>query len=44
MENELTTIRYIRDIGLICSSFNGTLKFFDAFDFNEQWCTSNASR
>jgi len=34
----------VRDIGLICSTFNGTVKFFDAFNFNEQWCTTNKER
>jgi WD40 repeat protein len=43
-ENEITCIRYVRDIGLICSTFNGTIKFFDAFNFNEQWCTMNKQR
>ena len=41
---EITSIKYVRDIGLIATSFNGTLKFFDAFEFQEQWCSSNASR
>jgi len=30
---EITSIKYVRDIGLIATSFNGTLKFFDAFEF-----------
>lgn len=44
LENEITCIRYFRDIGLICSTFNGAVKFFDAFDFNEKWCTMNKNR
>lgn len=44
IENEITCIRYIRDIGLICSTFNGTIKFFDAFNFHELWCTTNKQR
>ena len=39
--DEITQIRYVRDIGLIASSFNGTLKFFDAFNFKEYWSTNN---
>lgn len=41
---EITSIKYVRDIGLIATSFNGTLKFFDAFEFQEQWCSGNADR
>lgn len=41
---EITSIKYVRDIGLIATSFNGTLKFFDAFEFQEQWCSSNSVR
>lgn len=41
---EITDIRYIRDIGLIASSFNGTVKFFDLFDFHQVWFTSNEKR
>ena len=44
METEITHIRYVRDIGLICSTFSGTVKFFDAFNFNEQWTTTNKGR
>ena len=29
---------------MIASTFNGTIKFFDAFEFNEQWCTTNKKR
>jgi WD40 repeat protein len=32
-ENEITKLRYIKDIGLIGSAFNGTIKIFDAFSF-----------
>ena len=42
---ELTSIRYIRDIGLIATSLTGVLKIFDAFSFtNEIWKTSNKTR
>ena len=34
----------MRDIGLIASSFNGTVKIFDGFDFKEVWKTSNKNR
>ena len=43
-ENEITELRYIRDIGLIASAFNGTIKFFDSFNFAEQWSTANKQR
>ena len=29
---------------MIASTFSGTVKFFDAFEFNEQWCTTNKNR
>lgn len=32
-ENEITSIRYIKDIGLVATAFNGTIKIFDAFNF-----------
>mmetsp|Transcript_33488 Transcript_33488/g.32550 ORF Transcript_33488/g.32550 Transcript_33488/m.32550 type:complete len:164 (+) Transcript_33488:889-1380(+) len=44
LENELTCIKYLRDIGLVVTSLNGTVKIFDGFDFKEQWKTSNKSR
>ena len=34
-ESEITALRYVRDIGLIASTFSGTVKFFDAFNFHE---------
>jgi hypothetical protein len=44
MENELTCIKYMRDIGLIVTSFNGTVKIFDGFDFKEVWKNNNKNR
>ena len=42
---ELTSIRYVRDIGLIATSLTGALKIFDAFSFtNEMWKTTNKTR
>lgn len=40
----MTCIRYMRDIGLIVTAFNGTVKIFDGFDFKEVWKTTNKSR
>lgn len=34
-------MRYVRDIGLIASAFNGTIKFFDPFDFSQQFQSGN---
>jgi hypothetical protein len=34
----------MRDIGLIATSFNGTIKIFDGFDFKEVWKNSNKTR
>jgi len=44
IENEITSIRYVRDIGLIATALNGTVKIFDAFSFKELWSTSNKTR
>jgi hypothetical protein len=30
---EITGIRYIKDIGLVATSFEGLIKIFDAFNF-----------
>lgn len=43
-ENELTGIRYVRDIGLIVTALNGTIKIFDAFNFKTVWKSTNKSR
>lgn len=43
-ENELTKLRYIKDIGLIGTALNGTIKIFDAFDFKQVWRSTNKSR
>ena len=32
-ENCITKVKYVKDIGLIATAFNGTIKFFDAFNF-----------
>jgi hypothetical protein len=41
---EITQIKYIRDIGLVVSTFNGTIKFFEAISFSEKWVNSNKHR
>lgn len=43
-ENEITGVRYIKDIGLIATAFNGTIKIFDAFNFNQLWKDTNKTR
>ena len=42
--NEITHIKYVRDIGLVASTFTGTVKFFDAFHFSTTWETTNKLR
>ena len=34
----------MRDIGLIVTSLNGTIKLYDCFDFKEVWRSSNKTR
>jgi hypothetical protein len=34
----------MRDIGLIVTSLNGSVKIFDGFDFKELWKTTNKNR
>jgi hypothetical protein len=43
-ENEITKIRYWKDIGLIATTFDGTVKIFDAFNFNQIWKSTNKNR
>ena len=43
-ENEITKIKYYKDIGLICTTFTGTIKIFDAFNFNQIWKNGNKNR
>lgn len=40
----ITQIKYIREIGLLASSFDGTVKFFDPFYLRLSFSTSNATR
>ena len=40
----MTQIRYVRDIGLIATALNGTVKIFDGFDFKELWKSANKHR
>ena len=40
----ITKLKYVKDIGLIASAFNGTIKFFDAFNFYQTWKTENKTR
>lgn len=41
---EITKIRYIRDIGLIGTTFRGIIKIFDAFNFYQIWKNDNKMR
>jgi hypothetical protein len=43
-EQEITGVRYVREIGLICTTFTGVVKFFDGFNFLESWSSSNKQR
>jgi hypothetical protein len=43
-ENEITRLRYYKDIGLIGTTFKGTLKIFDAFSFQQIWKNTNKAR
>ena len=40
----ISKLRYVKDIGLIVTAFNGTIKFFDAFNFYQIWKNDNKSR
>ena len=40
----ITKLKYVKDIGLIATSFNGTIKFFDAFNFYQTWKSENKTR
>lgn len=40
----ISALRYVKDIGLIITAFNGTIKFFDAFNFFQIWKNDNKSR
>ena len=40
----ISNLRYVKDIGLIITAFNGTIKFFDAFNFYQIWKNDNKSR
>ena len=40
----ISRLRYVKDIGLIVTAFNGTIKFFDAFNFYQIWKNDNKSR
>jgi hypothetical protein len=44
ISSEVTNIEYVKDIGLIATGLNGTLKFYDGVDFEERWCYSNKDR
>jgi len=37
-------MKYVTDIGLIVTSFDGTIKFFDPFNFHQIWKSDNKSR
>ena len=40
----ITKVKYVKDIGLIATAFNGTVKFFDPFKFHQTWKTENKTR
>jgi hypothetical protein len=31
--SEITGIRYVKEVGLISTAYDGTIKIFDAYDF-----------
>jgi len=43
-KNEITTICYVKDIGLMTSQLTGSVKIYDAFDFKEVWHSNNKNR
>ena len=43
-KNPISKLRYVKDIGLIVTTFNGTIKFFDAFNFYQVWKNDNKNR
>ena len=42
--NPISKIKYVKDIGLIATAFNGTIKFFDPFNFYQIWRNDNKMR
>lgn len=44
IKNPISKLKYIKDIGLIATTFNGTIKFFDAFNFYQIWKNDNKVR
>ena len=43
-KNAISKIKYFKDIGLIATTFNGTIKFFDPFSFHQLWKNDNRAR
>ena len=43
-KNPISALKYIKDIGLIATAFNGTIKFFDSYNFHQIWKNSNKDR
>ena len=41
---EITGIAYYKDIGLIVTTFEGSIKIMDNCTFKTQWCSSNSDR
>jgi len=37
----ITAIKYVEDIGLIATTFNGVIKIFDSFNFYQIWKNTN---
>lgn len=43
-ENEITKLKYFKDIGLVGTTFMGAIKIFDAFNFHQIWKNTNKQR
>jgi len=43
-EKEITGIKYVREIGLIVTTFLGDIRIFDSYNFQLQWHNSNKNR
>lgn len=43
-ENEITKLKYFKDIGLVATAFQGTVKIFDSINFHQIWQNSNKNR
>ena len=43
-EKEITGIKYVKEIGLIVTTFLGDIRIFDSYNFQLQWHNSNKNR